>query len=166
MYKLTTTNTIIRLSDNAAIPMDKANKDYIEYLVWLDNGNEPLPSDVISLSTLKSEAIDNVNRQAENIRLRYITAGFGQLEVYTAKRKELDLYSISTDGSFPYAEQRANRKNMTIADVMSEWSAIIAQVDYMFLVTEGTREASNDAIKLAESEEEINDILNSISWEE
>ena len=36
---------VFRLSDMAAIPADPNNRDYAEYLRWLEEGNQPLPPD-------------------------------------------------------------------------------------------------------------------------
>ena len=36
---------ILRISDNAFIPMNPDNTDYQEYLKWLAEGNTPLPAD-------------------------------------------------------------------------------------------------------------------------
>ena len=36
---------VIRKSDNAQIPYDDNNIDYIEYKEWLDAGNTPDPAD-------------------------------------------------------------------------------------------------------------------------
>ena len=44
-YKLTQGVMILRLKDNAFIPPDPANIDYQQYLLWLEQGNEPLPPD-------------------------------------------------------------------------------------------------------------------------
>jgi len=46
MYKKTLFENIVRrTSDNVFIPPDPANTDYQAYLVWLSEGNTPLPAD-------------------------------------------------------------------------------------------------------------------------
>lgn len=42
-YQLTTTESILRLADNAFIPPDPANIDYQQYLLWVSQGNTPEP---------------------------------------------------------------------------------------------------------------------------
>ena len=43
-YQLTTGDSILRLTDNAFIPPDPANRDYREYLAWLAEGTTPEPA--------------------------------------------------------------------------------------------------------------------------
>ena len=43
-YQLTIADSILRIADNAWIPLDPANRDYREYLDWVAAGNEPLPA--------------------------------------------------------------------------------------------------------------------------
>ena len=44
MYQLTSGEAILRLSDQAFVPPDPGNRDYREYLDWLDAGNTPEPA--------------------------------------------------------------------------------------------------------------------------
>jgi hypothetical protein len=43
-YQLTDTNCILRLEDNAFIPPDEGNKDFIAYKAWLEADNTPEPA--------------------------------------------------------------------------------------------------------------------------
>jgi hypothetical protein len=45
MYKLTNSNTVIRVEYNSFIPFSNDNSDYQAYLKWLAEGNTPLPAD-------------------------------------------------------------------------------------------------------------------------
>ena len=48
MYKLFNppfNNSVKRLADNAFIPFDPANTDYVAYLKWLEEGNVPEPAE-------------------------------------------------------------------------------------------------------------------------
>ena len=46
MYKLIKNAEVVkRLSDNAGIPFDPANMDYVDYLKWVAEGNTPLPAE-------------------------------------------------------------------------------------------------------------------------
>lgn len=46
MYRLTHSNSILRLSDGAFIPAAPANTDYQHYLAWVAGGNAPEPAPV------------------------------------------------------------------------------------------------------------------------
>lgn len=45
MFPFTVSNTVLRLEDNAYIPLDEANTDYQKYVKWLSEGNEPIPAE-------------------------------------------------------------------------------------------------------------------------
>ena len=42
-YQLTQTDSVIRTEDGAVIPADPANRDYAEYLQWVEDGGVPDP---------------------------------------------------------------------------------------------------------------------------
>jgi hypothetical protein len=38
--------SVVRLSDLATIPFAEGNTDYLEYLAWVELGNEPIDFDI------------------------------------------------------------------------------------------------------------------------
>jgi hypothetical protein len=44
-YKLTDSKCVIRADDEAVIPEDTKNYDYIMYLKWVEAGNTPTPAE-------------------------------------------------------------------------------------------------------------------------
>ena len=57
MFKGQPAQCIKRLSDNALIPFDPANTDYVAYLAWLAEGEEPLPADSAPVPAPDTEAL-------------------------------------------------------------------------------------------------------------
>jgi len=49
-YMITVHGTIRRLSDEAVIPLDLGNADYLLYLAWVDEGNVALDPDEVELT--------------------------------------------------------------------------------------------------------------------
>lgn len=64
MYKLGN-NSIIRLSDNASIPLAVWNRDYDEYLEWVKNGGVPQPEFTSSELLANAKTLLKSNAQIE-----------------------------------------------------------------------------------------------------
>jgi hypothetical protein len=43
--KVINLDLVFRLSDKATIPFSEGNRDYVDYLAWLEAGNEPIDFD-------------------------------------------------------------------------------------------------------------------------
>ena len=50
-YRLQSDGAIIRESDGATIPPDPTNRDFVEFLQWVDQGNTPKPVPPVLVST-------------------------------------------------------------------------------------------------------------------
>lgn len=74
MYKLTDSNSVIRLADGACIPFAEGNKDYQEYKTWLAQGNVPQPAhtDEELLASAKAKKLQEIDTWTAE----HITGGF------------------------------------------------------------------------------------------
>ena len=62
MYKIKNPDgqvLIQRLSDNAYIPQDSNNRDYVEYLAWIAEGNTPAPEFTDAEIAANAQAVIN-----------------------------------------------------------------------------------------------------------
>ena len=57
MYKLTDSDSIIRIADKAHIPNDPANTDYANYLEWVEAGNTATAADAIPDPTYQENRV-------------------------------------------------------------------------------------------------------------
>lgn len=57
--------SISRLSDNASIPLDTGNRDYQEYLAWVEAGNTPTPADGYTLEAIRIQKWLEVKAQRD-----------------------------------------------------------------------------------------------------
>lgn len=70
MYQLTAHNShIVRLEDNAWVPIASGNIDYEAYLKWCADGNEPLPAPVENPKVIAQAALDALEQETMMNRL-------------------------------------------------------------------------------------------------
>jgi hypothetical protein len=91
MYQLTNSAHIMRLHDNARIPEDMANADYVAYVAWVEAGNEPLPAYVPPFSLQKAAQFASFNTD----RVNYLDALMGMAG--RASRKGDDVTADACD---------------------------------------------------------------------
>lgn len=131
MYKLVQ-DGIIRLSDNAFIPKDPANRHYREYLRWLAEGNEPEPEFTLEeiKERLKRE-IKTIRKQKEIDGIVIITKSVERLYIGTSENDKINILSVIN----------AYDKGIISQDVTQDWdfkNGIVKTLNYQQLVEIGS----------------------------
>ena len=88
MYKLTDTDSIIRIADKAHIPNDPANTDYANYLEWVEAGNTATAADAIPDPTYQENRVaeyPSIGDQLDDIYHNGITAWKATIKVIKDK---------------------------------------------------------------------------------
>jgi hypothetical protein len=71
MYKLTDTDSIIRIADKSHIPNDPANTDYANYLEWVEAGNTATAADAIPDPTYQENRVSEYPPIGDQLDLLY-----------------------------------------------------------------------------------------------
>lgn len=66
---------IRRSSDGASIPIAPGNRDYQEYLDWLDKGNTPQPDPFFTLSSVRDRKWGEIKEQRDSRRASGVKVG-------------------------------------------------------------------------------------------
>lgn len=111
---------LVRLADGACIPDDPDNADFVRFTresasragdpTFLADGYDPRAD----LSTLRAEALGAIDDLAERVRLRYLTPGTGQTQIYTDKMAQAKAWQAAT------ANERRD---------LTKWPLLEAEVD-------------------------------------
>jgi len=98
-YKLTNNNVILRIGDNASIPTDPGNRDYKDYLKWVDQGNSPYPADDDFQITINKEMFAADNQDFVQVDIVAIQDGLTEV---TIEVRGVPIVLPLTDGRASY----------------------------------------------------------------
>jgi len=107
MYKIQSEYIILRIEDGAFIPCDERNSDYLDYTLWVAEGNTPLPADPIIPPIPSITAL----------QLLIAAVGAGVITAEEASSRSVPSFLAASFSSLTPAEQIAAQitwKNMTV----------------------------------------------------
>ena len=129
-------------------------------------GSEWVVSDV-----QRSQAMIDIDSQAEMARSYFITSGSGQSMVYISKMIEAEKFKVEIDGGitpnpedFPLMNGRAKRLNLTLLQVSEEWKQKSKEWLEVAAEIEDLREEAKEKIKSASLSLDIQTTMDNITW--
>lgn len=120
MYKLTNSDSIQRLSDNAFIPQDEGNSDYQAYLAWLAEGNVPEPADPVV------EPIPQVVSKAQGLIALEMAGLLTPIETYMQTASKLELLAWENIQQF-------ERQSPMLNNLLSAFGLSPSDADSLFV---------------------------------
>lgn len=119
------------------------------------------------IKIVKDRGLLSIDNDAESARAGFITAGDGQAMVYQQKVAEAEKYQAADApdvANYPLLSAEATAFGLelsaladTVLTLRDQWLVVAAQI-------EATRLKAKEAVKAATSHEQIETILNGLSW--
>ena len=117
----------------------------------------------IPIAERRAQAKARVDREAEAVRLRYITPGDGQQAVYIRKAQEAERYLAGENGPFPLLEASVGIEAPDVAGVAAIVAGIAEQWIGVAAVIEAKRLGAKKAIDEAATPAAI-DAAAAVDW--
>lgn len=158
MYELHSA-AIIRLSDNAHIPLAPGNRDYEQYCQWLRAGNTPQVPEV-SLDDLKAQQIQAINDWADT-EIARMTSKYPVGEVQSWPKQEAEARSLLANAYayVPLLESIAGKRGISVQE---QADRVVSKVETFARYTGsiiGTRQQREDEIKSCQTKEDLQQLV-------
>lgn len=139
-YKIIDGETVLNQTTGAAFPIAPGNRDYQEYLAWLEAGHTPEPADAPTLGQVKTAALSSLNTWRGQQR-----AALGLTEgIYFESNR------WQADKSSPLALDSGRLDKETyVKKIISQWDKIEADYNLAVSLIKQAREIDTIAIILA-----------------
>lgn len=146
MYRIDGIRGVVRVVDDAAIPNDENNQDYLNYLLWLQKGG--IPEQPASKSE-KQKLQDNNSSYEKATQV--ITADYPQLEKDTWPTQDKESKAWVADpvnALTPWIDSAAATRGIDRVEYLRRTLAKAQQFEMVSSYLTGTRQKYEDQIKV------------------